>query len=63
MMKLFRLEKIMRGYMKSAITPNENSICLRVSSVQCLLRGAQELSGRNGNLNHINEKTHNNRKL
>lgn len=53
----------MRGYMKSAITPNENSICLRVSSVQCLLRGAQELSGRNGNLNHINEKTHNNREL
>lgn len=43
-------------YMKNALTPNQNSICLRVSSAQCLLRGAQESSGRNGNLNHINEK-------
>lgn len=40
--------------MKSAITPNKN--CVRVSSAQCLLRGAQESRGRNGNLNHMLKK-------
>lgn len=49
--------------MKHVSIPNGNFVCLRVSSAQCLLRGAQESSGRKGNLNHVLKiKTRNNKR-